>query len=161
MARLWTVRIAADNSIRVTPTHHSQVHLLVVDDEESVRRFASRVLEDAGYAVVDAPDGPAALKLSSDRNGFDLAVIDLMMPGMRGDELARQLRRSDPDLKVLYFTGFSDQLFSERPTLWNGEAFLDKPVTIEGLQQAVSLLLFGRTRGPESRRAMFRGSGRR
>jgi two-component system cell cycle sensor histidine kinase/response regulator CckA len=74
--------------------------------------------------------------------------VDVVMPGMRGDELTRQLRRRDPDAKVLYFTGYSDQLFENRQALWEHEAFIEKPVTVNGLLEAVSLLLFGHTDGP-------------
>ena len=72
-----------------------------------------------------------------------------MMPQMTGDELARRLRRRNtPALKVLYLTGFSDRLFKEKVTLWADEAFLDKPCSVKGLLQAVSLLLFGRFEVP-------------
>ena len=122
--------------------------ILVVDDEESVRTFAERVLRDAGYEVVIASDGPEALRLVEQQRPFDLFVIDLVMPLMSGDELARHLRRADPDMKVLYFTGYSDRLFQEKSTLWENEAFVDKPITIKGLLEAVSLLLFGHSHGP-------------
>ena len=65
------------------------------------------------------------------------------MPGMTGDELARRLRQSEPALKVLYLTGYSDHLFKEKTMLWADEAFLDKPCSVKGLREAVSLLLFG------------------
>ena len=55
------------------------------------------------------------------------------MPQMTGDELARRLRQDEPALKVLYLTGYSDQLFKEKITLWQDEAFLEKPCTIDGL----------------------------
>jgi DNA-binding NarL/FixJ family response regulator len=74
-----------------------------------------------------------------------------MMPGMTGDELGCQLRARDPDAKILYFTGFSDRLFNERTALGAHEAYLDKPVTMTGLCEAVSLLLFGHTRGRPKR----------
>jgi DNA-binding NarL/FixJ family response regulator len=63
--------------------------------------------------------------------------------------LAREIRRRDPDAKVLYFTGFSDELFQQKNALWAGEAYLDKPVTVDGLLEALSLVLYGHTRGPE------------
>ena len=66
------------------------------------------------------------------------------MPGMTGDELARQLRQSDRGLKVLYLTGYSDRLFKEKTGLWADEAFLEKPFTSKGLREALSLLVFGR-----------------
>ena len=123
------------------------MRVLLVDDDLGVLGFAGRVLRMAGYDVREATDGTAALDLAARSGPFDLAVIDLMMPRISGDELARRLRQSDPALKVLYFTGYSDRLFAEKPRLWDDEAFLDKPVTVKGLQEAVSLLLFGHTHG--------------
>jgi two-component system cell cycle sensor histidine kinase/response regulator CckA len=70
-------------------------------------------------------------------------VTDVMMPKMTGDELARRLRQNQPGLKVLYLTGFSDRLFKEKVTLWQDEAFLDKPCSVKGLLEAVSLLVSG------------------
>jgi DNA-binding response OmpR family regulator len=75
---------------------------------------------------------------------FDLLLTDLVMPRMKGDELARRLRRQQNDLKVLYLTGFCEQLFAVRSTLWADEAFLEKPCAAEGLVEAVSLMLSGR-----------------
>jgi CheY-like chemotaxis protein len=124
--------------------------VLLVDDEASIRAFGERVLREAGYEVVVAWDGPGALQLLEYQPPFDLFVIDLIMPQMHGDVLAREIRRADPDAKVLYFTGHTDQLFSERMTLWAQEAFLEKPVGVQGLLEAVSLLLFGHTRGPRA-----------
>jgi two-component system, cell cycle sensor histidine kinase and response regulator CckA len=123
--------------------------ILVVDDEESIRRFADRALRSAGYDVVVASNGPEALTLVEAQAAFDLCVLDVVMPEMRGDELGRRLRQRDADVKVLYFTGYSDVLFEEKPVLWDNESFAEKPLTIEGLREAVSLLLFGHTRGPQ------------
>ena len=90
-----------------------------------------------------AADGPEAIEEATTLQPFDLLLTDLMMPQMTGDELARRLRVGHPSLKVLYLTGFSDRLFKEKVTLWADEAFLDKPCSVKGLLQAVSLLLFG------------------
>ena len=117
--------------------------VLIVDDEESVRTFAERVLHAAGYTTAVAADGPEALRIAEAREPFDLLLADVIMPDMRGDELARRLLRFQPDLKVLYFTGYSDQLFTEKTTLWENEAFIEKPVTMKGLVEAVSLMLSG------------------
>jgi two-component system, cell cycle sensor histidine kinase and response regulator CckA len=117
---------------------------LVVDDEESVRRLVNRILTDAGYETVVAAGGPEAEAATRNDGPFDVLVTDLMMPGMSGDELARRLRQREPRLKVLYLTGFSDHLFKEKSTLWADEAFLEKPCSVNGLLEAVSLLLSGR-----------------
>ena len=122
--------------------------VLIVDDEDSVLRFVDRVLREAGYQTITARTGEDAIDVASREAPFDLLLTDLMMPGMRGDELARRLRQNDPDLKVLYLTGFADQLFAERQVLWVGETFIEKPVTMTALNEAVSLALFGHTRGP-------------
>ena len=89
--------------------------VLVVDDEAAILSFAGRVLRDAGYEVALASDGPEALRIIAEQQrAFDVFVIDVQMPHMRGDELARRIRQAQPDAKVLYFTGFSDRLFDER-----------------------------------------------
>jgi CheY-like chemotaxis protein len=118
--------------------------VLIVDDEGSVRQFVDRALRDAGYTTTLASDGPEAIKVAATLDPLDILVTDLMMPLMTGDELARRLRQSRQDLKVLYLTGYSDRLFKEKTTLWADEAFLEKPCSVKGLRQAVSLLLFGR-----------------
>jgi len=122
--------------------------VLVVDDEESVRRFVDRVLREAGYQTTTASDGPEAIEAAEKFGAFDALVTDVMMPQMTGDELARRLRQNEPGLKVLYLTGYSDRLFKEKATLWADEAFLEKPCSVKGLLEAVSLLFFGQTEPP-------------
>ena len=122
--------------------------VLVVDDEASIRMFAERALRGAGYEVVVSSNGPDVLRLVDTAARFDLFVLDVQMPEMRGDELARLLRQRNPDVKVLFFTGYSDRLFAERAVLWQNEAFVEKPVSLKGLREAVALLLFGHINGP-------------
>ena len=93
--------------------------------------------------TVSAADGAAAVEIVQSQPTFDVLVTDLMMPHMSGDELAQRLRRQEPSLKVLYLTGFSDRLFKDKSILWQDEAFLDKPCSVKGLLQAVSLLASG------------------
>jgi two-component system cell cycle sensor histidine kinase/response regulator CckA len=119
--------------------------VMVVDDEEGVRKLARRALELAGFRVIEARDGLEALALIDDAAPVDLLCADMNMPSLAGDEMARRFRLRQPDLKVLYVSGFVDSLFEKRHTLWQGEAFLEKPFTAKGLVQAVSLLLSGRT----------------
>jgi two-component system cell cycle sensor histidine kinase/response regulator CckA len=125
-------------------TAGTPIAALVVDDEEPIRTFVDRVLTGAGYKTTLAANGAEALEVAQKVGPFDLLVTDLMMPQMTGDELARRLRQGEPELKVLYLTGFSDYLFKQKATLWEDEAFLDKPCSIKGLTEAVSLLVFGR-----------------
>lgn len=129
-------------------TPERALKVLIVDDEEPVRRFVERVLREAGYQTLLAGDGPEALEVAQKAGSFDLLLTDVMMPQMTGDELARRLRRDEPSLRVLYLTGYSDRLFKEKVALWEDEAFLDKPCSVKGLTEAVALLLFGRLEAP-------------
>lgn len=126
------------------------VRALIVDDEDPICRFVDRVLTDAGLETVTACDGPGALAALEKIGELDILVTDLMMPNMTGDELARRMRLREPDLRVLYLTGYSDRLFADKMVLWDNEAFLDKPCTIQGLLEAVSLLLSGHTKLPDT-----------
>ena len=119
------------------------VRVLVVDDEVSVREFVDRVLREAGYETAVAVDGPEAIMMAKTQGPFDLLLADVIMPEMRGVEVARRLREIEPDLRVLYLTGHSDEIFKERGTLWGNDVFLNKPTTATGLLQAVSLVLSG------------------
>jgi two-component system cell cycle sensor histidine kinase/response regulator CckA len=125
--------------------------VLIVDDEASIRVFAERALSAAGYDPHTAASGPDALRLiEMHGRPFDVFVVDVHMPIMLGTELAQQIRRTNPNAKILYFTGFADRLFAEKPRLWQDEAFLEKPVKLEGFLEAVSLLLFDHTKGPHA-----------
>ena len=118
------------------------MRVLVVDDEPLVRDLEQLVLSGAGYEVLTASGGRAALSLVDDVP-VDLVIADFKMPEMDGDEMARQLRVLYPDLKILFVTGHADNLFLSQPVLWEDEAYLDKPFTSAGLLEAVSMLLSG------------------
>ena len=120
------------------------VSILIVDDEESIRTYVDRVLSKAGYRTTLAVGGPDAIGVAAGGGRFDLLLTDVMMPEMTGAELARRLRQDHPRLKVLYLTGYADQLFTEKVTLWEDEAFLEKPCSATALLQAVSLAVTGR-----------------
>src|SRR3954471_23741154 len=132
----------------------SPLRVLIVDDEPAVGSFVERVLQECGYTT-EVVHSPSAARITFVTAGpFDLLLTDENMPELRGHELAAQLRRLDPELSVLYMTGYSDMLFTDRSTLWEGEAYIDKPVSARGLSEAISLLLESRTRAlPRRRRA--------
>lgn len=114
--------------------------VLIVDDEPPMREYVSRTLQKAGYRTLVAADGAEALDIAANLPSLDVVVTDVMMPEMTGDEVARRLRLTHPAIKVLYFTGYSDHLFDEKISLWEGEAYLEKPCTSKGLLEAVSQL---------------------
>jgi two-component system cell cycle sensor histidine kinase/response regulator CckA len=118
--------------------------VLVLDDEAPIREIQRRILEKAGYRVIEASSGADAFTLLEGTEDLDLLIADLEMPELTGEEVVRRIRMARPDLKVLYVTGHIDRLLDARSTLWEGEAFLDKPFTARGLLEAVSLLLYGK-----------------
>jgi CheY-like chemotaxis protein len=138
------MRSIREYAARIKSAPPRTLRVLVVDDEEPVRKFVERVLREAGYETAVAGDGTEAIEVVKGQKSFDVLVTDLMMPQMTGDELARRLRQDEPSLKVLYLTGFSDRLFKEKSILWEDEAFLEKPCSVKGLLQAVALLSSGR-----------------
>jgi CheY-like chemotaxis protein len=121
------------------------IALLAVDDEPGVLALVRRCLDDERVTLIEASSGKAALERIGKGPALDLLITDLQMPEMEGDELARQVRVLEPDLKVLYLTSHADGLFRAKPQLWADEAYLDKPFTRDALREAVALLLFGRT----------------
>lgn len=127
--------------------------ILVVDDDPAVCELVAIILRGAGYRPTVSLHADEALGFYAAGRRFSLAVLDVVMPRMGGEGLAARLRHDDPDLKVLYLTGFADVLFQVRPVLWENEAFLEKPFTDHGLLEAVSLLLSGHVRQPPSVRA--------
>ena len=128
------------------------LNVLIVDDEAQVCQFVERVVLRAGHATMTAGSGAEAFSAAASVDSIDLLITDMMMPQMNGDELARRMLVLRPKLKVLYLTGFSEQLFKDKVALWQDEAFLEKPCTVRGLMEAVSLLLFGRVESPQPAR---------
>ena len=122
--------------------------ILVVEDEEDVRRVARRFLEQRGYRVLEARDGVEALRVSAGHpEPIHLLVTDMIMPGMRGQELAERLVRSRPEMKVLYISGYTGGSIMEKGELEAGYAFLGKPFSSEALARKVRELLDGEDSG--------------
>ncbi len=81
--------------------------VLVVDDEPHLRRVLEVILQKEGYRVVSAPDGVTALRLAAEIRP-DLAVLDLVLPGMSGQEVCQKLKERYPETRIVYFTGKID-----------------------------------------------------
>lgn len=117
--------------------------ILVVSNGRAEREFLQRVLTRPDYETVLAVDAEDALKIAEAGGPFDLLVTDLEIPGMDGPELARRFRAADPAIKILYLAREADPLFEHRTALWEEEAFLEEPLTAQGVLEAVSLMLIG------------------
>ena len=92
--------------------------ILIVDDEPTIVRFVSRVLRGAGYETSTAGSGLEALGVVETSAPFDLIVADVNMPELSGPEMISRVRMRQPDVRVLYLTGFNDQLFAAKNVLW-------------------------------------------
>jgi PAS domain S-box-containing protein len=116
--------------------------VLVVEDQEPVRRLTRRVLETQGYAVLAASDGHEALSLAEQHAGsIHILVTDVVMPGMSGREVGRRLAVKRPGMRVLYLSGYADDSIVNHGVLEPGLAFLQKPFTPESLARRVREVL--------------------
>ena len=113
--------------------------ILVVDDEESMLTVAAAILRRVGYRVLTARDGPEAMVALRENPGTALLFTDIKMPRIDGFMLADMAKLRRPDLKVLYATGFADQV-STQPGVRHGR-ILAKPYEPEQLREEVRLLL--------------------
>ena len=107
--------------------------VLVVEDEEPVRHMTVDALRELGYTVVQASDGKEALRHLQLQPRVDVMFTDIVMPDMTGRELVDQARKSRPDLKVLYTTGYTRNAVVHNGVLDRDVAFLPKPFTLEQL----------------------------
>jgi PAS domain S-box-containing protein len=116
--------------------------LLLVEDEMTVRSSVRRLLQWHGYRVLEARNGTEALRIFEDNApGIDLVLTDLVMPEMGGQELVEQLRVHNPDLKVVFMSGYAEKTITSNGALPPGTAFVDKPFTVEILMRRVREVL--------------------
>lgn len=118
--------------------------ILVVEDDEKVRTVTVDVLRELGYTVVHAATGEDGLKKLKGHARVDLLVTDIIMPGMTGRVFADRALEVQPDLKVLFMTGYSRNAVIHNGVLDAGVAFMQKPFTTEKLAQKVRAVLEGR-----------------
>jgi len=112
--------------------------VLIVEDEESVRRLASRILRERGYTVLAARDGMEALEIAQGFGGtIHLVITDVVMPGMGGRTLVSRLEALRPGIRSLYISGYTDTAIVHHGVLDLNVNFLQKPFTIESLVRKV------------------------
>jgi len=112
--------------------------VLVVEDEEQVRRLTCIVLAEAGYVVLEAANPEQALTIADDRPArIDLLVTDVIMPGMVGPALVRQIALRRPGLKTLFLSGYTGRTVSQNGELDENAPFLEKPYTPQALLSKV------------------------
>jgi two-component system cell cycle sensor histidine kinase/response regulator CckA len=115
--------------------------VLLVEDREVVRRLTRDALEEAGYRVTAAQNGVEALALVEEEPSFALLLTDVVMPEMSGPDLAQHLRARRPALRVLYMSGYTDDVLDADALAEAGTGFLRKPFGIGELTAKVRELL--------------------
>ena len=119
--------------------------ILLVEDDAVVRELARRILAGSGYHVLPAGDVVEAERFCRQHAGnLDLLLTDVVMPGMSGRELARKLAVMRPRMRVLYMSGYTDNVIVHRGVLDPGTHFLQKPFTPPALLEKVREVLDGR-----------------
>jgi DNA-binding NtrC family response regulator len=121
--------------------------ILLVEDEAPVRSLARTLLERKGYHVIEADSGLSALQIwQQHRDAIDLLLTDMVMPeGVSGRELAERLCSEKPGLKVVYCSGYTDDMLGENSPLRNNPNFLEKPFNSHKLLKQVRDCLDGVT----------------
>ena len=116
--------------------------VLVVEDQAEVRALTKQALESHGFRVFDAPDGAAALALvKSYTKPIHLVITDVVLPGMNGKELAEQLQRLRPGIKVLFTSGYPRDVIAHRGVLDPGLAYIGKPYSPDAIAAKVREVL--------------------
>jgi two-component system, cell cycle sensor histidine kinase and response regulator CckA len=125
-----------------------QETILLVEDDDELRMLALRGLQDAGYMVLDAASGEAALRVTeSFRVQFSLVVTEVVMPLLNGRQLVDRLRMNHPRLRALYMSGYTDHEVQEQGIETGEEHFIRKPVTMNALLCKIREILNAPVRG--------------
>ena len=116
--------------------------ILVVDDEPEIRKLVAAMAAQAGYSVITADSGEHAMTLFKNLKGpLELLITDVVQPGMSGPMLAERMIAVQPDMKVLYMSGYDNTLVVQKYVVEKGHALLTKPFTAREFQTKVRELL--------------------
>lgn len=119
----------------------SRETILLVEDEETVRRFARLALERHGFRVIEAATPEEALSLAASQEPITLLLTDVVMPKLSGPELAERLKKIRPDLKVLYMSGYPASMVMQGAPLDATVRLIPKPFTTADLLAGIEEVL--------------------
>jgi two-component system cell cycle sensor histidine kinase/response regulator CckA len=120
-----------------------QGKILLVEDEEGLRALNARGLASRGYTVLEASNGVEAIEVIEREGHVDLVVSDVVMPEMDGPTLLKELRRRDPNVKIIFVSGYAEEAFAKNLPSQEQYAFLAKPFTLKQLVAEVKQTLAG------------------
>jgi CheY-like chemotaxis protein len=115
--------------------------ILIVEDDDGVRQYASEILRDLNYQVIEAKDSASALRLLDADKKFDLLLTDVVLPGKNGRELADEVERRRPGTKIIFMTGYSRNAIVHQGRLDPGIELIPKPLTERVLARKIRQLL--------------------
>ncbi|MEW5745120.1 MAG: ATP-binding protein [Nitrospirota bacterium] len=116
--------------------------ILIAEDEEAVREFFKDVLQGFGYSVLCAADGVEAIRLYDEqKDRIDMVILDVVMPGRNGKEVFDHMRASDPAVKVLFMSGYTQDILTSRGVYEGGLEFISKPFEIGPMMKKVRSIL--------------------
>jgi CheY-like chemotaxis protein len=133
---------ARDESKTVVSTKRGSETVLLVEDEEMVRKLASELLEESGYVVMSAGGGEEAINFANQhKDRIDLLITDVVMPKISGKEVAAQLKKIHPETKVLFMSGYTDEAIVHHGIVDSDIAFIQKPFSQNALAQKIREVL--------------------
>ena len=136
------IGLASKPEVETVSPKRQGTTILLVEDDEIMRRLTRQLLQEHGYTVVEADDGKSALEwVASHPEPIDLVLTDVVMRRMSGPELVERLNASHPNLKVVYMSGYTGELIAEREVLKRGVTLLEKPFTRTALLNTIHATL--------------------
>ena len=136
------IGLASKPEVETVSPKRQGTTILLVEDDEIMRRLTRQLLQEHGYTVVEADDGKSALEwVASHAGPIDLLLTDVVMRRMSGPELVERLNASHPNLKVVYMSGYTGELIAEREVLKRGVTLLEKPFTRTALLNTIHATL--------------------
>jgi len=147
--RLYLPRYHGDAAMERTASASAEEYaatgetVLVVEDEPVVRGVIVEMLQDQGYRTLQAIDGPSGLRLLRLNQRIDLLVTDVGLPGMNGRQLADQARETRADLKILFITGYAENVAIANGFLAPGMEMITKPFDLDNLSQRIRQMISG------------------
>jgi two-component system NtrC family sensor kinase len=131
--------LSADDS--VGSERGSAETILIVEDDDGVRQYASEILRDLNYQIIEAKDSATALRLLEADKKFDLLLTDVVLPGKNGRELASEVERRRPGIKIIFMTGYSRNAIVHHGRLDPGTELIQKPLTERVLARKIRQVL--------------------
>jgi CheY-like chemotaxis protein len=133
---------AAVDQTDALPEAAGPATVLLVEDDPAVRKLAARILSSKGYFVIESDSATDAIARAKAHNKpVDLVLTDVIMPQMKGPEVYEAIRRHHPEARVLYMSGYTDDVIVHQGVLKEGVSFIQKPFSVQGLLNKVACVL--------------------